>query len=130
PLAPGLNSGGVVSGRGDGAGKKESARDKDNSGEGNGQGSSKGICRYFQSEDGAGTVDLLKKDCKVEKDRGPLKLDGKPEAMGLLKTLQLPAMKALQLEEKGEDAKIPALEVKEEKGGDAKIAALVQKMRR
>ena len=50
--------------------------------------------------------------------------------MGLLKTLQLPAMKALQLEEKGEDAKIPALEVKEEKGGDAKIAALVQKMRR
>ena len=35
---------------------------------------------------GAGTVDLLKKDCKVEKDRGPLKLDGKPEVRSATKS--------------------------------------------
>ena len=108
----------------------------------------------------------MKKDCKVqsvEKDGGPLKLDGKPEvrsatkskpadgpvleekpaegakdsgkpgekgevggilseAMGLLKTSQLPAIKALQLEEKGDDVKISSFEVQEKKGEDVKAS--------
>ena len=44
------------------------------------------------------------------------------EAMGLLKTLQLPAIKALQLEEKDDDVKISSFEVKEKKGEDGKAS--------
>jgi len=196
-IAPGVGSGGVaggangvVNGRGDGPGaaKKEWTRKRETTDDGKGQASSKGICRYFQSEDGCwrgaschfvhdlegkkgrrwncGSSKHMKKDCKVqsvEKDGGPLKLDGKPEApsatksksadgpvveekpaegakdcgkpegkgevggilseaMGLLKTLQLPAIKALQLEEKDDDVKISSFEVKEKKGEDVKAS--------